>query len=259
MAYVTQLSNFEMELAGLVASTRNSEQKTIGAKPLAGQDEAATGRDHLTGAKGELAVARLFCLYPNFQTYPEARAAGGYDFPHRISVKSSSRHRWLLARPGHDSPDARYVAAFVEGATVTILGWAPGESVFQERWLSAPDPLRPPCFVVRASFLQPLPVLFRIIAVERVLEAPTGEGALPPAPEPYRKPVEPGALERAMESLAALRRNDPALVKWIEDGYPTLTEVEHLQRFGKPHSKTSPRAPVASPSPRPAETQSGLW
>jgi hypothetical protein len=257
MAYVTHLNGLEMELAGLVASTRNSGRRAVGAKPLAGQDDANTGQDHLIGVKGEIGVARLLCLYPNFRTYAEERAAGGFDLAHRISVRSSAEHRNLLVRPS-DNPDARYVATLVEDATVTVLGWESGESVFQEQWLRAPAD-RPPCYIVRESYLQPLPVLFRIIAVERVLEAPTGEDALPPEPAPYRKPVEPEALKRAMESLAALRRNDPALVKWIEDGYPTLTEVEHLQRFGKPHSKTSPRAPVASPSPRPAETQSGLW
>lgn len=45
----------------------------------------------------------------------------------------------------------------------------------------------------------------------------------------------PNALPDALRSLAALRRNDPALVRWIEDGHPTLTEEEHVERFGEPY------------------------
>lgn len=50
-------------------------------------------------------------------------------------------------------------------------------------------------------------------------------------------PVSPLALKDALAALAALRRNDPALVRWIEDGHPTLTETEHLTRFGEPYSR----------------------
>lgn len=47
------------------------------------------------------------------------------------------------------------------------------------------------------------------------------------------KPAEYGSAERALESVRALRRSDPALVKWIEDGHPNLTDEEHYARFGK--------------------------
>jgi len=42
-------------------------------------------------------------------------------------------------------------------------------------------------------------------------------------------PVPPDALPKA---LAALRTVDPALRRWIEDGHPTLTQAEHVARFG---------------------------
>ncbi len=42
-------------------------------------------------------------------------------------------------------------------------------------------------------------------------------------------PVPKGSAEIA---LRALRTIDPALREWIEDGHPTLTETEHMQRFG---------------------------
>ena len=48
-------------------------------------------------------------------------------------------------------------------------------------------------------------------------------------------PVPPDALPNALRALAALRRDQPALVQWIEDGHPTLTEAEHLERFGEPY------------------------
>jgi hypothetical protein len=45
-------------------------------------------------------------------------------------------------------------------------------------------------------------------------------------------PVPPDALPNARRALISLRNTDPALVQWIEDGYPTLTELEHIERFG---------------------------
>lgn len=41
-----------------------------------------------------------------------------------------------------------------------------------------------------------------------------------------------------LRALAHLRATDPALVKWIEDGHPNLTDEEHFQRFGHAHPDT---------------------
>lgn len=51
-------------------------------------------------------------------------------------------------------------------------------------------------------------------------------------------PVAPDALPKALDALAAMRRNDPALVQWILDGHPSLTEFEHRERFGEPYQAT---------------------
>ncbi len=59
-------------------------------------------------------------------------------------------------------------------------------------------------------------------------------------------PVEPGALREAFRALASLRERDPALVRWIEDGHPNLTQEEHVQRFGEPF-KTRPRRQTVRP------------
>lgn len=45
----------------------------------------------------------------------------------------------------------------------------------------------------------------------------------------------------ARRALAALHRDQPELCAWIKEGYPTLTEAEHLARFGEPYSR-KPRA-----------------
>ncbi len=47
--------------------------------------------------------------------------------------------------------------------------------------------------------------------------------------------VAPHAFKDATVSLAALRRDQPALVRWLEDGHPTLTHDEHVARFGEPY------------------------
>jgi hypothetical protein len=54
------------------------------------------------------------------------------------------------------------------------------------------------------------------------------------------RPPAPGALKRALQALAALRARDPALYKWISDGHPTLTEAEHIARFGGPYTPRRP-------------------
>lgn len=47
--------------------------------------------------------------------------------------------------------------------------------------------------------------------------------------------VPPHAYADATRALAALRRDQPALVRWLEDGHPTLTHDEHQARFGEPY------------------------
>lgn len=46
----------------------------------------------------------------------------------------------------------------------------------------------------------------------------------------------PNALPDALGALERLRREQPALVRWVEDGAPRLTEAEHVERFGEPHA-----------------------
>lgn len=48
-------------------------------------------------------------------------------------------------------------------------------------------------------------------------------------------PPEFGSVTLALAALARLRDDDPALVQWILDGHPTLTEAEHAARFGGPY------------------------
>ena len=55
-------------------------------------------------------------------------------------------------------------------------------------------------------------------------------------------PVPPGAVEDALAAMERLRRDDPALVRWLMDRHPTLTEAEHLERFGAPYKKRPKRA-----------------
>jgi len=47
-------------------------------------------------------------------------------------------------------------------------------------------------------------------------------------------PVPPDALPNALRALEQLRRDQPALVDWIEAGAPRLTDAEHRRRFGEP-------------------------
>lgn len=48
-------------------------------------------------------------------------------------------------------------------------------------------------------------------------------------------PVPPDALPNVRRALAAFERDYPAMQSWICEGAPTLTEDEHLIRFGEPY------------------------
>lgn len=56
-----------------------------------------------------------------------------------------------------------------------------------------------------------------------------------------RRP-EPNAVRNALASLAALRRSDPALVQWVLDGHPNLTDDEHVARFGVSYRRGQTKA-----------------
>ena len=57
-------------------------------------------------------------------------------------------------------------------------------------------------------------------------------------------PVPPTALPEAVAALAAFRRTQPRLYEWVAQGAPTLTDAEHLARFGAPYEhRRSRKAP----------------
>lgn len=55
-------------------------------------------------------------------------------------------------------------------------------------------------------------------------------------------PPAPDALPNALRALAAFERDYPALHSWISEGAPTLSDAEHLTRFGEPYRATRQRA-----------------
>lgn len=62
-------------------------------------------------------------------------------------------------------------------------------------------------------------------------------------------PVPPHAIKDALRALASLRREQPALVAWLESGAPTLTHAEHLERFGEPYRGVRARRHTRSGDP----------
>jgi hypothetical protein len=61
------------------------------------------------------------------------------------------------------------------------------------------------------------------------------------------QPVPPNAYPDAMRALAAFRRSSPAHVTWIEEGYPTLTDAEHVARFGVQYGRKKKSRPSLNP------------
>jgi hypothetical protein len=54
-------------------------------------------------------------------------------------------------------------------------------------------------------------------------------------------PVPPGAVEDCDRALARWQAEEPAHARWILDGCPTLTDAEHVARFGVPYTATKRR------------------
>jgi hypothetical protein len=54
-------------------------------------------------------------------------------------------------------------------------------------------------------------------------------------------PVPPGAVEDAERALQRWQAENPAHARWILDGYPTLTDDEHVSRFGVPYEPAKRR------------------
>jgi hypothetical protein len=54
-------------------------------------------------------------------------------------------------------------------------------------------------------------------------------------------PVPPGAVDDAERALKRWQAEEPAHVQWILDGYPTLTDAEHVARFGVAYQATRTR------------------
>lgn len=44
-----------------------------------------------------------------------------------------------------------------------------------------------------------------------------------------------GTAQAALAALARFRAQNPEHAAWIEQGYPTLTNAEHVARFGVPY------------------------
>jgi hypothetical protein len=51
-------------------------------------------------------------------------------------------------------------------------------------------------------------------------------------------PVPPGAVEDCDRALARWQAENPAHAQWILDGYPTLTDDEHVARFGVKYERS---------------------
>ncbi len=165
------LSSEEAVLAGSIAKARNRYSTAKGDAPAHGAPRNDPNSDaplevNVIGAKGEVAVARLLDLFPNLSVYHQEKQTGGYDLPHKISVRSAQKRFGLLVR-SQDPDDARCIAAVVVENQVLILGWMEAGAAKQEQWLRAPHG-RPPCYLVPEKLLLPLSKLAAIIAIERL-------------------------------------------------------------------------------------------
>jgi len=123
-----ELTPWECWLAEEAAKARNAHAAATGAVPKAGQHAAATGRDHTTGAGGELTTAIWRDVY-------WTGTPGTLDGTRReidvdgYQVRTRSRHEYELYADKTDPDDAVYILVTGTAPRFVIRGWAPGREI----------------------------------------------------------------------------------------------------------------------------------
>ncbi len=143
---IVTLTVEEIKRAGYIGVDRNAESSRcrVGYN---GNSTAERGfQDHCGGACAELAAAKAFGVgwdgsVGTFRTQP--------DLP-GIEVRSHNRSGdGLFVRERDKNDSTPYVLVLSNGFPVfNIFGWMSGRDARQDKWLTARDPSRPPCWVV---------------------------------------------------------------------------------------------------------------
>lgn len=53
-----------------------------------------------------------------------------------------------------------------------------------------------------------------------------------------RKPRQTRNVKLALAGIERWRTDNPEHARWVEEGYPNLTQSEHIERFGHEHPRS---------------------
>lgn len=146
------LAPHEMAIAAWVGVRRNIESRRRGLPDKHGLSGEGWN-EHIEGAGGELAVAKMLNLYwdGSINTFKRADLAG-------VQVRTRSHHGYdLLVRPD-DSPEDAFVHVTGRMPHYRIHGWMTGAEAMQDRWMAHHGD-RPAAYFVPRSELRPIQTL----------------------------------------------------------------------------------------------------
>lgn len=131
-----------MLIAQAIGGMRNITAIEKGRKHIAGFGNGSAWNNHIEGAAGELAVAKVLDVYwgGSINTFKKGGDVGD------LQVRTSLTHEDLIVRP-HDSDSAIFVLVLGPLPTVQVKGWMYGYEAKQEKWLARRAERTPAYFV----------------------------------------------------------------------------------------------------------------
>lgn len=116
------LTPLELAIAELVGTTRQRESVQAGRKDQHGFDGVDGEDKHVSGAAGEIALAKALGLYPGF-TINTFKAA---DLGPNIQVRTRSERNYNLYVRPNESDEEIFVVVLDTSPEFLVLGWLKG-------------------------------------------------------------------------------------------------------------------------------------
>lgn len=145
------LTPAEQLIAQTVGLMRQASVSRNGWANKHGRADGGEEADHILGAAGEMAAAKVLGRYWGGDVNTFKRA----DIGHSVQVKTRSRHDWdLIVRPDDDD-GAFFILVTGSPTDLRVHGWMRGGEAKRDIWLK-PYGGRPPAYFVPQAVLRPL-------------------------------------------------------------------------------------------------------
>ena len=145
------LTAAEQLMAQTIGLLRQAASVRMGLSNKHGRAGGDEDTDHILGACGEIAAARVLGRYWGGDVNSFKRA----DIGRNVQVRTRSRHDWeLLVRPDDDS-EAIFILVTGAPPRLRVHGWMQGHDAKRADWLRDHGG-RPPAFFVPQAALRPL-------------------------------------------------------------------------------------------------------